>query len=166
MLVFAGVALIGCNNGAQKDTKVVSTNKAAPTTTAQTNQIPPGGFATSNGPAPFPTQPKAAPFNSSPTGPTTPANFNNLQPLPSGPSNPPFNPSAPNGPSNPALNPALPSSGPGFVPPTSGPSFPGPGAGATPPGGPSFGIDRAPPIMPNGEIPSGPVNIAPPTNYK
>lgn len=159
VLAFAGVALIGCNH-TDKDTKIVSAPKAAPTNTAQTNQIPPGGAGTQ-----FPTagaKPNA-PFTTtggtsnaaSQFSPATPVPSNPFGPPPIGAANPPPFGSAPTGagnappfgsplpplpPPNATGNPPPFSPNPGFVPPISGTGVP--------PSGPGFGSDR--PIPPPG----------------
>ena len=171
VLAFAGVALVGCNTGAQKDTTVI---KSGPTTSAQTNQTQPGGFSTNNAP-PFPTSPKTPPF--------TPTSGTGAQPQ-FGAQTGQVNygsPSQPNmAPSNSAMQPSMspyptgPGAGLAPLPPAQSnmgafsppPSSPAAGVVPSMPAGPSNFATQGTPTgpMPIGGIPPGPVPIAPPPN--
>jgi hypothetical protein len=145
-LVFAGVALIGCNNGAQKDPR------PAPVGTAQSNQAP---FST----AQFPTAQKQITPTAG-TGGLPPAN----QPTGAGTQtgNTPFNPGTMPGPTN--LPPLPPGPGSNVNPATINPSLPAGSQTFMPPSTPS-GLG-AQPASAWGTAPnnSGPIPVPPPSN--
>ncbi len=139
-LVVASATLMGCNNGAQKDTKVVSSNNTG-TPMAQTNQTPPGGFSTNQ---PFPLAPKTpitqangAGGSNQPVGPTSSNSAPFPGTMPATPNFPPLPPSPPGS----SLNPTVPNTG-GFAPQA--------GLQATQPSNSQFGATyNGGPIMPN-----------------
>jgi hypothetical protein len=181
VLAVASIALIGCNNGAQKSTSVVSNDPTKKTTATAQNQPPGSGFTTAG--SQFPTKsvtpaggPGAPPFNPSPSnmppggGANPMPDFNKLAPLPG--------PTGANGVNNPtgfvggnpgagAVQPPVrPMPTPGFGSDQLNTGNQIPIGGLNMPGGPmptNPALPNGPGAMP-GTVPGTPLPVIPPPN--